>query len=135
MMIKIAGTKVSSLGHIGQNVFGSHQQTPILYNGHLYGVSMDKQLVCLDLKGNRVWSSGHTAKFGLCPYLIAEGMIYVLDEGGNLTLVEANPSGYKQLAQAKVLDGSHPWGPMALVGGRLICRDISTMVCLDVKSG
>ena len=136
MMIKVAGAKVSSLGHIGQNVFGSHQQTPILYNGYLYGVSIgDQQLVCLDLKGNRVWSSGHTAKFGLCPYLIAEGIIYVLDEGGNLTLVEANPSGYKQLAQAKVLDGSHPWGPMALVGGRLICRDMSTMVCLDVKSG
>jgi len=136
MMIKVSGTKASKVFALAQKVFGSHQHTPILYKGHIYGVSIgDRQLVCLDLKGKRVWSSGHTAKFGLCSYLIAEGMIYVLDEEGRLTLVEASASGYKQLAQAKVLPGPQPWGPMALAGGRLLCRDLYTMVCLDVKSG
>ncbi len=135
MMIKASGNRVSKVFTLPQNVFGSHQQTPILYKGHIYGVGMDKQLVCLDLNGKRVWSSGHTTRFGIGPYMIAEGMIYLLDDGGTLTLAEATSTGYKQLAQAKVLDGPDAWGPMALAGGRLLCRDMHTMVCLDVKGG
>ena len=38
-------------------VFGSMQHTPILYNDHIYGVGMDKQLICLDLEGKVVWTS------------------------------------------------------------------------------
>ncbi|MBN1506517.1 MAG: PQQ-like beta-propeller repeat protein, partial [Sedimentisphaerales bacterium] len=37
------------------DTFGTMQQTPILYNGYIYGVGMDKQLICLDLEGNVVW--------------------------------------------------------------------------------
>ena len=33
------------------DVFGTMQQTPIFYNGYIYGVGMDKQLICLDLRG------------------------------------------------------------------------------------
>jgi outer membrane protein assembly factor BamB len=32
-------------------------------------------------------------------------------------------------------DGVDCWGPMALVGGRLIVRDMTRMVCLDVAAG
>jgi outer membrane protein assembly factor BamB len=64
--------------------------------------------------------------------LIADGLIYVLDDNGKLTLAEAAPGGYRQLDQAQVLDGHDAWGPMALVGGRLILRDLVRMVCVDV---
>ena len=40
--------------------------------------------------------------------------------------------GYEQLAQAQVLPGNVSEGPMALAGGRLIVRDSTRMVCLDV---
>ena len=120
------------------NVFGSDQQTPILYKGHIYAVRQeDKQLVCLDLSGNIVWTSGSTNAFGprgLGPYLIADGLIFVMNDEGLLTLAEATPSGYRQLAQAKVLDGHESWGPMANAGGRLILRDLTRMVCVDVRA-
>jgi outer membrane protein assembly factor BamB len=113
--------------------FGSTQHTPILYNGHLYAVrEKDKELVCLDLEGKVVWSSGSEHRFGLGPYLIADGLIYILDDDGKLTLAEAVPTGYKQLAQAQVLDGPDAWAPMAMVAGRLILRDMVRMVCIDV---
>ena len=113
--------------------FGSTQQTPILWGDHLYGVrEKDKQLVCLDLTGKVVWTSGRQARFGLGPYLIADGLIYVLSDDGVLTLAEATPDAYKQLAQHAVLDGHDAWGPMALVGRRLLVRDFERMVCLDV---
>ena len=122
-----------TLYKLGPAVFGSTQHTPIFYDGHLYGVrEKDKQLVCLDLDGRVVWSSGSQHRFGLGPYLIADGLIYVLNDEGRLTLAEATPEGYKQLAQAQVLAGHDSWGPMAMAAGRLIVRDLTQMVCLDV---
>ena len=113
--------------------FGSTQQTPILYENHLYGVrEKDRELVCLDLDGRVVWTSGPQHRFGIGPYLVADKLIYVLDDNGKLTLAEATPAGYRQLDQAQVLDGHDAWGPMALVGGRLILRDLVRIVCVDV---
>lgn len=113
-------------------VFGSEQHTPIFYDGYIYGIRPDKQLTCLDLNGQIVWTSTSAHKFGLGPYIIANGLIYVMNDSGVLTLAEANPAGYVQRASAKVLDGPDSWGPMAIASGRLILRDLNRMICLDV---
>jgi outer membrane protein assembly factor BamB len=124
---------VKKLFKLSPNIFGSTQQTPIFYDGYIYGVrEKDKQLVCLDLSGKEVWKSGSGHRFGLGPYLIADGLIYVLDDSGLLTLAQASPKGYQQLAQAQAIEGNDSWGPMALVGGRLILRDLTQMVCIEV---
>ncbi len=113
--------------------FSSEQQTPVLWQQHLYGVRQkDLQLVCLDLDGTEVWNSGRE-KFGSGPYMIADGLLYVLDNKGVLSVAEAAPTGYRRLARAQVIEnGSCSWGPMALVAGRLIVRDSSRMVCVDI---
>ena len=129
---KIAAQEVFRLE---PEIFGSPQHTPIFYDGHIYGIRPDKKLACLDLNGQVVWTSPSTHRFGhlgLGPYTIADGLIYVMDDSGVLTLVEAQPSGYVQLAQAKVLEGPDSWGPMAVVSGKLIARDLKTMICLDI---
>jgi len=113
-------------------VFGSAQHTPIFYNGHIYGVRPDGQLTCLDLDGKVVWTSTSAHRFGLGPYTIVNGLIYVMNDSGLLTLAQADPSGYVQLAQAKVLEGPDSWGPMAIAAGRLIVRDLKRMICLDI---
>ena len=113
-------------------VFGSMQHTPIFCNGYIYGVGMNKQLICLDLQGKPVWTSTSASTFGSGPYTIAGGLLYILNDSGVLTLVEAGSSGYVQLGQAKVLDGIESWGPMAIASGRLIVRDLNRMVCLDI---
>jgi outer membrane protein assembly factor BamB len=108
------------------------QHTPIFYDGHLYGVDMDKQLTCLDLSGNVVWRSTSENRFGYGPYAVAGGLLYVLDDSGVLTLVEATSTGYVPLDRAQVLDGIESWGPMAIASGRLIVRDLTRMVCLEI---
>jgi outer membrane protein assembly factor BamB len=129
------GLTVETLFRLQSDVFGSTQHTPILFNGYIYGVRPDGQLVCLDLDGNLVWGSGTMHRFGLGSYMIADGLIYAMNDSGLLTLIEATPEGYKQLAQAQVLQGHGSWGPMAMAGGRLIVRDLTRMACLDVGSG
>jgi len=123
-----------NLYKLGPAVFGSTQHTPIFFDGYLYGVrEKDKQLVCLDPDGRVVWSSGSQHRFGLGPYTIADGLIYVLNDTGKLTLAEATPEGYEPLAQSQVLDGNDSWGPMAICAGRLILRDLTRMMCLDIS--
>jgi outer membrane protein assembly factor BamB len=136
MMIKLTDSAgkitTKTLYRLKPDIFASDQQTPILYEGSIYAVKPGGQLACIDLNGKLLWSSGSANRFGLGPYFIAGGLIYVMDDTGLLTLAEATHVGYKQLAQAQVLKGHDAWGPMALVGGRLIVRDLTRMVCLDV---
>jgi outer membrane protein assembly factor BamB len=115
------------------SVFGSIQHTPIFYDGHIYGVRQDGQLVCLDLEGNVIWNSTSANKFGSGPYAIVDGLIYVMNDTGELALARTGPSGYVELARAKVLDGHESWGPMAVASGRLIVRDTERMICLDIS--
>ena len=126
---KIEAEKVFQLA---PKVFGSPQHTPIFHEDYIYGVRPDEQLVCLDLQGEVVWASSSAHKFGLGPYMIADGLIYVMNSSGLLTLAKATPTGYSQLGQAQVLDGHDSWGPMAMVSGRLILRNLTRMICLDV---
>jgi outer membrane protein assembly factor BamB len=114
-------------------IFGSIQQSPVFYDGYIYGVRLDGQLVCLDPDGNVVWTSTSANKFGNGPYSIVNGLIYIMDDSGDLTLAQTGPSGYVPLAHAKVLDGHESWGPMAIASGRLIVRDTERMICLDIS--
>jgi outer membrane protein assembly factor BamB len=117
-------------------VFASDQQTPAFHDGHIYGVIPGGQMACLDLSGKKLWESGNTRRFGLGPYMIADGLILALnDQDGTLRLAEASSDEYRELASAKVLDGHDAWGPMALVGERLILRDSTRMVCLELPRG
>ncbi|TAN35993.1 MAG: polyvinylalcohol dehydrogenase [Verrucomicrobia bacterium] len=112
--------------------FGATQHTPILHDGHIYGVRPDGQLTCLDLNGKVRWASGGGAKFGMGSFIMAQGLMFLLNDDGWLTLAEVNSVGYRQLAKARVLPGQDAWAPLALVEGRLLARDMTQMVCLDV---
>jgi len=113
-------------------IFGAPQHTPIFYEGYIYGVRPDGQLTCLDLNGRVVWTSTSAHQFGLGPYTIANGLIYVMNDDGVLTMAEATPTGYVQLAEAKVLEGPDSWGAIAVASGKLILRDLNRMICLDI---
>jgi len=118
---------------VGQNVFGATQQTPILHKDRLFGIRPDGQLACIDLNGKPIWASGPKMQFGLGPLLVAGGLLYAMNDTGKLCLFEASADKYTPLAQADVFqEGHESWGPMALAGGRLIVRDFTRILCLDV---
>ncbi len=139
MMIRLtdstAGVAVQTLYRLKPDVFGAEQHSPVLHNGYLYGlIPPTGRLVCLDPAGKQKWISGPKERFGLGPFMIAEGMIIALSEKGTLVLAEATETGYKQLASANVIHDAHEaWAPLALAGGRLIVRDLTRMACLDLR--
>lgn len=117
------------------------QQTPIYHNGLLYGVmpkdggALRLQFVCYRPDGSLVWSSGQTKRFGLGPFLLADGKFFVLSDEGVLTVLDAGRDKYVELAQTRVLDGHDAWGPIAVAGRRMLLRDSVRMVCIDVGAG
>jgi outer membrane protein assembly factor BamB len=65
---------------------------------------------------------------------MANGFIFAMDDHAHLSLAEATTEGFRLLGEVQVLEEGHEsWGPMALAAGRLIVRDLTRMVCLDVK--
>jgi outer membrane protein assembly factor BamB len=118
------------------DTFGATQHSPIYYGKHLYNTRPDGQFACLNPDGKIAWASGRGQTFGssgLGPFLIADGLIFVMNgDNGTLSLLEATPEGYNRLAQAQVLKGRESWGPMALAGTRLLARDLTRLVCLEV---
>ncbi len=131
--------EVKELWQLKRSVFGSDQQTPLFYGGHIYSVIPPLsrgELICITLDGKEVWRSGSENMFGLGPYMIADGKILALtDQSCELVAIEPSPSGYKELARAKIFTGHDAWAPMALAGGRLILRDLKQLICLDVSGG
>jgi outer membrane protein assembly factor BamB len=115
----------------------SEQQTPVYHDGLLYGImpkdagSLRGQMVCYDPDGGLVWSSGQGTRFGLGPYILADGKFYVLSDDGVLTIVRQDPGQYLPLHEVRVLDGHDAWGPIAIAGTRMLLRDSTRMICIE----
>ncbi len=118
----------------------SEQQTPIYYDGLLYGImpkdagALKQQFVCYDEDGKLVWSSGPANRFGLGPYLLADGKFFILSDDAVLTVLRVSRTKYEQLGQVCLMDGADAWGPFALAGGRLLLRDSKKMMCINVAA-
>jgi outer membrane protein assembly factor BamB len=121
----------------------SEQQTPILWNGYLYGIvpkdggQYRNQMVCVHPSDTRkvVWSSGKETRFGLGPYFIADNKMFILNDDGTLTITRPSTEKYIQLEQVNVIEHGHDaWAPFALADGYLLMRDSKTLVCIDLNS-
>ena len=120
------------------NDWNSETHTPILHNGHLFAVGKKRRglFTCLDLSGRQVWTSEGDAYFGLGSYILADGMFFVMEgKTGMLRLLDANAPEYTELDSAQVLNGHDVWAPLALADGKLVVRDMTKMVCLQVGKG
>jgi outer membrane protein assembly factor BamB len=116
------------------DVFGATQHSPVWRDGLLYGIRADGRLVGLTPEGKVAWASGPETNFGLGPLLMThDGLIFALNDGGTLSLIEANPTAYRPLATARVMEGQECWAPLALASGRLLVRDMTRMICLQVE--
>ncbi len=119
----------------------SEQQTPVLIDGHLFGVlpkdakTLRNQFVCVKPNDPTqfVWTSGSGARFGLGPYILADNKFYLLDDDATLVIIQKSTDKYIELDRIKLFDGHDAWAPLAIADGYMVLRDADKMICINIK--
>ena len=120
----------------------SEQQTPILIGDTMFVIqpkdagARRAEFIAADVSALPAVKSesGKDARFGLGPYLYADGAFWILDDEGVLSVYEYKDDRFERLAAHKILPGADSWGPIAFAGGLMILRDSTSMVCLDLRN-
>lgn len=118
--------------------FGAHTLPPVLYNGCFYAEYTTNErkdgLVCMTLDGQVKWKTGDAPIFDKGSLIVADGLLLATDGRKKLYLIDPDPSGFKPLAEAELLEAGHNqnWAPMALADGKLLIRDQNQLKCVKV---
>ncbi len=103
----------------------NHWSTPVVKDGHLYGMFSFKEygagpLACVDIRtGEKKWSQPGFGPGNVI--LTADGTLVALSDAGEIVLVEAKPGAYTEISRADVLDGKC-WSTPALANGKVYVR-------------
>jgi len=101
---------------------------PIAHGGHLYGLD-EGILACINIEtGERPWKKG---RYGHGQILLSGDLILVLSEKGELALVEAVPTAFKEVARIQAIDGK-TWNNPVLIGNRALVRNHLEMACYEL---
>jgi outer membrane protein assembly factor BamB len=112
----------------------NHWSTPVLHEGHLYGLFSFKRygtgpLQCVELATGEIkWEK---KGFGPGNCILVGEKLVVLSDSGELVLVKAVPDAYEELARAKVLKGKC-WSTPAYSDGKVYVRSTLEGACIDV---
>jgi outer membrane protein assembly factor BamB len=88
-------------------------------------------LQAVDLKtGKKRWSKPGVGEYHAALVRTADDKILMMEEGGTLVLLQADPKAYRELARSKVC--GHAWAHPAIAGGRLYVRDEKELVCVQL---
>jgi outer membrane protein assembly factor BamB len=138
-MIKVqkAADGTCSVTELFKNVnFGAHTQPPVLYKDHFYAQYTINErsdgLVCMTMDGQIKWKTGDDPSFNKGGAVLADGLLLSVDGNKTLYLIEPDPSGFKPLASAELLEPGENWAPIALADGKLLIRDQKNLKCLAV---
>ena len=114
--------------------------TPVPVGDQLFVVTGTKppaltskaDLHCLDFKtGKELWVKQKVGKYHATLLRTGDSKLLLLEEAGNLVLLEPSPTEYRELARSKVC--GETWVHPALANGRLYVRDGKEVICLSLK--
>ena len=114
--------------------FGAHTQPPLLYKDHFYShFTVNERsdgLVAMSMDGQIKWKTDQEPAFVRGGSILADGLLLTTDGNTKLYLVEPDPSGFKPIASAVVLEPGDNWAPLALVDGKLLVRGQKQLKCV-----
>ena len=102
---------------------------------HLFGTT-GNALLCLEFKtGKLLWEDRALGAASLC---LADGMLYLHGENGDLALVEATPEAYREKSRFTPPDqpergNTKAWTYPVISHGKLYIRDRDRLWCYDLK--
>ena len=136
--VNVQGT-AASVEQVWRNKhMDNHHGGVVLLDGHLYGSSCAynrSKWICLD------WRSGKAlyvdAGVGKGSLTVADGMLYILGEGGTMGLVSPSPEAHTVVSRFEPPKGGKgPWWAHPVVSaGRLYVRHSDLLYAYDVRDG
>jgi outer membrane protein assembly factor BamB len=95
------------------------------------GVKQSAMLQCVEAKsGKSLWTKAKVGKYHAALLRTGDDKLLMLEDSGNLVLLEPNAKEYKELARSKVCGAT--WAHPALSNGRLYLRDDRELICLEL---
>jgi len=127
----------------------SIMSTPVLKDGHIYGVCSYGQLRCLKIdSGERVWEDltatnlrgkQKEERWGLAFLIPHEDRFFLFNEHGELILANLSPDGYRELGRVKVVEPTNPlvnrpvvWMHPAFANKCIYARNDKEIVCASL---
>jgi outer membrane protein assembly factor BamB len=132
LRLNATGGKITPEKVWQSTLMDNHHGGVILHNGYLYGAGCDSRgWFCLEFQsGKEMWKTR-----GKGSLTFADGMLYVLEEAGNMKLVSATPQRYAELSAFKAPEGGEGmhWAHPVVCGGRLYIRHADKVSVYDIK--
>ncbi|HLX62717.1 MAG TPA: PQQ-binding-like beta-propeller repeat protein [Planctomycetota bacterium] len=112
-------------------VLKAHFNTPVFFEGHIYGIGDPGELNCIVAETGIVkWKKAGFEKGGVCGI---DGMIVAINgSAGDVVLAKMTPEGYQESGRIKPLD-RQSWTAPIIAGGKLYVRNLDALVCLDLN--
>lgn len=111
-------------------------QPVILDDGFVYGNDAG-HLVCIRWEdGKLAWRAQEPKlelKAGGSLLRVGDDKLITLSERGRLSLLQANPKGYKLRGQVQLFDADQIWASPLVYDGKLFCKGRDELVCLDLS--
>ena len=126
--------EVTELWRTPGNEVAAHWSTAVVHEGYLYGLYGHRDfgknsMKCVDIRTGKVlWDQ---PGFGPSQVIMAGNRIVATTDYGQLVVVEPTPSGFRELARKKVIDGK-VWASPAISDGQLLLRSTTKGVCLQL---
>ena len=132
-----SGNAFSAEPVYANKLMSNHHGGVIAVGDYVYGYSDGKGWVCQELAtGKSVWQEKEHLGKGAIAF--ADGCFYLRqeDKSGPVALIEASPSGYKELGRFNPPDRSdkNAWAHPVIAGGRLYLRDQDVLLCYVLKN-
>jgi len=116
--------------------FGAHTKPPVMHNGYFYAQYTTNErrdgLVCMSMDGEIMWKTKREPLFDKGSMIHVDGLILATDGNKSLFLIEPDPTAFKPLASAEMLEPGQNWAPIALSDGKVLIRDQSRLMCVKV---
>jgi outer membrane protein assembly factor BamB len=90
-------------------------------------------LCCVETHtGKTLWTREDVGAYHASLLRTGDNKLLMLEEKGDLVLLEPNPKEYRELARSKICGNT--WAHPALADGRLVVRDGKELVCVQLPT-
>jgi outer membrane protein assembly factor BamB len=119
--------------------YNCYFSTPVAVGDHFYVVTGTKPpalvtkatLRCVEAAtGRELWARDKVGKYHASLTRTGDNKLLMLEEEGDLVLLQPDPEGYRELARSHVCGTT--WAHPAIADGRLYVRDGAELVCVEL---